>query len=152
MQLLILHLNQPVSNGIGMEKWLKYSKYRVFGKIFSYFLSGFAILVGLSLNALGLGAALNSASNTTSFERDRNGKVAQILEILSFWKDFEGFPVRIRYTSRVISKRTWVRCSIKFCIQHNQFRTGLEWKSGTNTRNTEFLERFSVISCLDSLC
>ena len=59
-------------------------------------MSGFAIRVGLFLKVLGLGAEFDSASNPTSFERGRNGKVAQILEILSFWIDFEVFPVQIR--------------------------------------------------------
>ena len=77
-----------------------------------YFLSEFDILVGLFRKALGLGAEFNSASTPTSFERDRNGKVAQILEILSFWTDFEVFPVRNRYTTWVISKSAWVRCRI----------------------------------------
>ena len=91
-----------------MEKQAKYSKYRVFGQISRYFLSGFAVQLELFLKELGLGAEFNSASNTTSFERVHNGKVAQILEILRFWTNFEVFPVRIRYRTWVITKRTWV--------------------------------------------
>ena len=108
VQNIILHPTQPVSNGFGKANWLKYSKYSVFGQILRYFLSGFPIQLGLFLKVLGLGAEFNSASNPTSFDRSRNGKVAQILEILSFFTDFEVFPVRIRYRTWVISKRTRV--------------------------------------------
>ena len=99
MQNLILHATQPASKRFTMEKWLKYSKYRVFGQISRYFVSGFAKQLGLFLKVLGLGAEFSSASNITSFQRGHNGKVGQILEILSFWKDFQVFPVGIRYTT-----------------------------------------------------
>ena len=71
-------------------------------------MSRFAIRLGLFLKELGPGAEINSAFNPTSFERLHNGKVAKILEILSFWTDFEVFTVRIRYRTWVITKRTWV--------------------------------------------
>jgi hypothetical protein len=79
-------------------------------QISRYFLSGFAIQLGLFLKQLGLGAEFNSASNATGFECDPNGKNAEILEILSFGTGFDVFPVRIRNTTWVIPKRTWVRC------------------------------------------
>ena len=112
MQNLIQHPTQPLSNEVAMENWLKYSKYWVFGQISRYLLSGFAIRLGLVLKALGLGAEFNSASNPTTFERGRNGKLAEILEILVFWADFNVFAVRIRNTTWVSSKSTWVRCRI----------------------------------------
>jgi hypothetical protein len=75
-----------------------------FPRAFSrYSLSGFAIRLGLFLKALGLGAEFNSASNPTTFEQGCNGKLAEILEILGFWTDFEVFAVRIRYTTWLIS-------------------------------------------------
>ena len=151
MQNSILHPTQPVLNGVAMEKWLKYSKYWVFGQISTYFLSGFAIRLGLFLKVLGLGAEFNSASNSTSLERVHNGKKGQKLEILRLWKDFQVFPVGIRYRTWIISKRTWVRCRIQFCIQHNQLWTGSQWKSRSNTRNSVSLDRFRCISCRDSL-
>ena len=79
-----------------MEKWLKYSKYCVFGQILRYFLSGFAKRLGLFLKVLWLGAEFNSASNSTSFEGSDNGKIGQILEIPIIRIDVEVFPLRIR--------------------------------------------------------
>ena len=144
MQNLILHPTEPVSNRIAMEKWLKYSKYWVFGQISRYFLSGFAIGLGLFLKELGLGAEFNSASNPTSFERDHNGKVAQILEKLSFFTDFEVFHVHLRYKTWVISLETWVTWIIQFCIQPNEFRKGSQWKIGQILEILSFWTDFEV--------
>ena len=93
---------------------------------------------------LGLGAEFNSASNPTSIERGHNGKVGEILEILSFWTDFKVFPVGIRYKTWIISKRTWIRCSIEFCIQHKQLRKGSQWKIGQILEILSFWTHFEV--------
>jgi hypothetical protein len=74
-----------------------------------YFLSGFAILVGLGLKPLGLGAEFNSASDGVNLEGVYRSKKTFIIEILIFRVNFEVFPIRIRYTTWVMSQTTWVR-------------------------------------------
>jgi hypothetical protein len=74
-----------------------------------YFLSGFAIQLGLFLKTLGLGAECNSASNGTIFRRDYRAKTTTYTPNTSSHRVFEVFPVRIRNTTWVTSITTWVR-------------------------------------------
>jgi hypothetical protein len=74
-----------------------------------YFLSGFAIQLGLFLKQLGLGAEFNSASNGTIFRRDYRAKTTTYTPNTSSHRVFEVFPVRIRNTTWVTSITTWVR-------------------------------------------
>ncbi len=78
-----------------------------------YFLSGFATLLGLFLDQLGLGAEFHSASNAAILTRDDRTKSATCAENTGFPGEcFKLFPVRIRYTTWVISNTIRVMCRI----------------------------------------
>jgi hypothetical protein len=70
-----------------------------------YSLSRFAMLLGLFLKPLGLCAELNSESNGTCFGAVHNRKVALVVQILIFCRFL---PIRIPYTTWVISNTIWV--------------------------------------------
>jgi hypothetical protein len=68
MQNVILRLMIPIWRGVVEQKQPFYSQILVFRYFSKYCLSGFAILVGLSLKPLGLGAEFNAASDGTVLE------------------------------------------------------------------------------------
>jgi hypothetical protein len=59
---------QPIWRGVAEQKQPFYSQILVLSYFSRYCLSGFAVLVGLSLKPLGLGAEFNSASDDTNLE------------------------------------------------------------------------------------
>jgi len=72
----------PFSVGVIGKNVLTSTENAAFSTRFSrYFLSGFAMLLGIFLKPLGLGPEFNYASNGTGFEVGHNRKVALTVEI-----------------------------------------------------------------------
>ncbi len=86
-----------------------------------YLLSGFAILLGLFLKPIGLGAEYNSASNGAIFSRGHRTKSATCAQNTGFLEFSRYLLSEFAIVVGLFLKTTWVRYKIQFCTKHKWF-------------------------------